>query len=45
LLGIKGQYLMFDSGVFNVRRHTSYHVEVSRAADIAPDRRGQMELF
>ncbi len=27
LLGIKGQYLMFDTGVFNVRRHTSYHVE------------------
>ncbi len=45
LLGIKGQYLMFDSGVFNVRRHTSYHVEVARAADIAPDERGQMELF
>ena len=45
LLGIKGQYLMFDSGVFNVRRHTSYHVEIARAADIAPDRRGQMELF
>ncbi len=45
LLGIKGQYLMFDSGVFNVRRHTSYHVEVARVADIAPDERGQMELF
>ena len=45
LLGIKGQYLMFDSGVFNVRRHTSYHVDVTRAADIAPDGRGQMELF
>jgi hypothetical protein len=45
LLGIKGQYLMFDSGVFNVRRHTSHHVEVARAADIAPDGRGQMELF
>lgn len=45
LLGIKGQYLMFDNGVFNVRRHTSYHVEVARAADVAPDERGQMELF
>jgi len=31
--------------VFNVRRHTSYHVEVARATDIAPDGRGQMELF
>lgn len=30
LLGIKGQYLMFDTGVFNVRRHTSYHVTLAR---------------
>lgn len=45
LLGIKGQYLLFDSGVFNVRRHNSYHVEVARAADVAVDVRGQMELF
>jgi hypothetical protein len=46
LLGIKGQYLMFDSGVFNVRRHTSYHVEVARLTDAAiDDSLGQMELF
>ena len=49
LLGIKGQYLMLDSGVFNVRRHTSYHVDVARLADAEvvtrEDPRGQMELF
>ncbi|MGR5338415.1 DUF2797 domain-containing protein [Vibrio astriarenae] len=29
LQGIKGQYLIFDSGVINVRKFTSYEVEVS----------------
>ena len=29
LKGIKGQYLIFDNGVFNVRRHTGYEVQVS----------------
>lgn len=30
LKGIKGQYLIFEGGqVFNVRRHTGYHVEIS----------------
>ncbi|MGI9333335.1 MAG: DUF2797 domain-containing protein [Gammaproteobacteria bacterium] len=28
LLGIKGQYLILDTGVFNVRRHTGYEVRV-----------------
>lgn len=28
LMGIKGQYLILDSGVFNVRRHTGYEVRV-----------------
>lgn len=28
LIGIKGQYLIFDSGVFNVRAHTAYEVSV-----------------
>ncbi|GAB4014418.1 MAG: DUF2797 domain-containing protein [Bdellovibrio sp.] len=27
LLGIKGQYLIFDTGVLNIRRHSSYLVE------------------
>ncbi len=26
LLGIKGQYLIFDTGVINIRKFTSYHV-------------------
>lgn len=29
LQGIKGQYLIFDTGVLNVRNFTSYHVRVS----------------
>jgi hypothetical protein len=30
LMGIKGQYLIFDGGrVLNIRKHTSYHVEIS----------------
>jgi hypothetical protein len=28
LLGIKGQYLILDTGVFNVRKFTAYEVEV-----------------
>lgn len=28
LLGIKGQYLLFDSGVLNIRKYTGYGVEV-----------------
>lgn len=29
LLGIKGQYLIFDSGVINLRKYTSYRVAVT----------------
>jgi len=30
LMGIKGQYLIFENGeVFNIRKHTSYYVEIS----------------
>lgn len=29
LRGIKGQYLLFDEGVFNVRKHAGYRVEIS----------------
>ena len=29
LLGIKGQYLIFDTGVINVRRFSGYHVNLS----------------
>ena len=28
LMGIKGQYLIFDTGVINIRKYTAYHVEV-----------------
>tara|TARA_R110001592_G_scaffold362770_1_gene678174 strand:- start:29823 stop:30680 length:858 start_codon:yes stop_codon:yes gene_type:complete len=28
LMGIKGQYLILDSGVINIRKYTAYHVEV-----------------
>ena len=28
LIGIKGQYLIFDTGCFNVRKHTSYEVSI-----------------
>ncbi len=38
LTGIKGQYLVFDTGVINLRRFTSYEVEVT-VAD-APDSDG-----
>jgi len=29
LMGIKGQYLMFDTGVINVRKFTGYEIEVN----------------
>ena len=29
LLGIKGQYLILDSGVINMRKFTAYHIEVT----------------
>jgi hypothetical protein len=52
LLGIKGQYLLFDTGVLNVGRFTSYHVEVAHAEPVERSSsarvaaaRDQMELF
>lgn len=29
LQGIKGQYLIFDSGVINMRKYTSYHLQIA----------------
>ncbi len=29
LLGIKGQYLILDNGVINIRRHSGYKIEFS----------------
>lgn len=48
LLGIKGQYLLFDHGVFNVRQHTSYHVRLTLMSEPLDPGAGddhQMELF
>jgi hypothetical protein len=46
LLGAKGSYLLFDTGVFNVREHTSYHVEL-KIPDRTPEpvSSGQLRLF
>lgn len=32
LMGIKGQYLIFDTGVINIRKYGGYHLEVSSPA-------------
>jgi hypothetical protein len=32
LQGIKGQYLIFDGGVINLRKHSGYHLEVRAGA-------------
>lgn len=32
LLGIKGQYLMFDTGVINIRKYTAYQLAVHELA-------------
>jgi hypothetical protein len=52
LIGIKGQYLLFEHGVFNVRQHRSHHVRVTPfgLADSAPgefrvDGAEQRDLF
>lgn len=55
LVGIKGQYLLFEHGVFNVRWHRAFHVRAGpadAAAEVAPaatDGTGnddsQLELF
>jgi len=53
LLGVKGQYLLLSTGVFNVRRFAGYHVKVSLSdpfteptADSAPDGASdQLDLF
>lgn len=33
LEGIKGQYLIFDTGVINIRKFTAYHVELSTGSN------------
>jgi hypothetical protein len=29
LMGIKGQYLIFDTGVINMRKHQGYEIEIT----------------
>jgi hypothetical protein len=48
LMGIKGQFLLFEHGVFNVSQHASYHVRVTATGEpLAASVGGsdQMELF
>jgi len=50
LLGIKGQYLLFEHGVLNVRRHRGHHVRATTAAapcaaEPAGHQDSQLELF
>ncbi len=35
LIGIKGQYLLFDTGVINIRKYTSYQLSVSGSNNAA----------
>lgn len=46
LIGIKGQYLVFDTGVINLRRFTGYEVEVEVGEAVAAgDAEGQLSLL
>ncbi|MEK9766552.1 MAG: DUF2797 domain-containing protein, partial [Thalassolituus sp.] len=33
LMGIKGQYLILDTGVINLRKFTSYNIEVRETGE------------
>lgn len=37
LRGIKGQYLLFDTGVFNVREHTGYEVVIEILSEVVSE--------
>ena len=46
LQGIKGQYLVFDTGVINLRRFTSYEIEVTVSeATVSGDAEVQLSLL
>ena len=46
LIGMKGQYLLFDNGALNISRHRSYHIELTVLDDpVSLDKEDQMELF
>jgi len=37
LRGVKGQYLLFDTGVFNVREHTGYEVVIEILSEVVSE--------
>jgi hypothetical protein len=45
LQGIKGQYLIFDIGVINLRRFTSYEIEFTPGASQEAEPEGQLNLL
>ena len=45
LLGVKGQYLIFDIGVINLRRFTSYEVEITTDEPSSAAQEGQLSLL
>jgi hypothetical protein len=45
LLGIKGQYLIFDIGVINLRKYTSYEVQITLDDSFEPAREAQLSLL
>ena len=45
LQGIKGQYLILDTGVINLRRFTSYEIEFSAGSSAASEQQGQLSLL
>ena len=46
LVGIKGQFLLFDRGVFNVRQHRSYHASVEPIeTPVPPEGDAQLDMF
>jgi len=51
LCGIKGQFLLFEHGVFNIREHSGYEVEISVDDELdeqflsSAGKQPQMELF
>jgi hypothetical protein len=45
LIGIKGQYLVFDSGVLNVRKYTGYELELETGMSATAGTGTTMNLF
>lgn len=45
LLGVKGQYLLFADGVFNVRRHAGFEIELHWTEPQPSQDTAQLEIF